>query len=372
MVDGGGLPILYDGTGLTQINTFVCSDGTDPATFTGVFAHQDRLFFWKDDELAFWYTDQVGAVTGNLIRFSLDRLGNIKGKTAMLGALTINAAHGMNDVLVIVTSTGMVILYEGLNPSDALDWRQLGRVQAAPPVSQHASIEVASDFWYLTRRGIIAIKEAMSDGTAALNRPIAKRIKVDLLLDIKTVVDAYGSLPGWQIIERPDETEIILNVPTGPDTFKQYVYAQDDQAWSTSNYPARWWQVFDGSTDFTGTAGQLYRLEAGEDFNGSAITTNWATPWMRVGAASCLAWLSPTIIADGELEMSLTTLTDHNDTAGDIEQGTQTFTMRPDNPGSNMSLDEDIGVGVSGNVFRLIFSITGRNLRFENLTAGIL
>lgn len=364
MADGAGEIVAYDGTAFSDAG-FTTTDGKDPAEFDGVFSHQDRPYLWDSSTLDFYYGD-VGAVTGLLTKFPLSRLGNITGKIMILDSMTVNAAHGMNDVLVIVTTTGWIILYEGLNPGDATDWRLLGRVRVAAPVSKFAVESFGSDLWFLTTRGLVSVQESLAKGVMALVSEVAKPTSDLIVADIK----AHRALPGWQIVTREDGEQVMLNVPT--DTgFKQYVFRVDAPAWQTTDFPARWWHNLSGFTEFTGSDGRLYRPESDIGDDGADITMTWHSAWVRIPGRRELAYLVPTIIANGPLEVKVAVLTNNNETAGDIAQAEQIITLEPENPGTSVTLNEVIGINASGRSFKVRWEITGSQVEFVDLTAGL-
>lgn len=365
MADGAGDILRYDGTGFT-VAGFTTDTGKPSSEFNGVFSHHDRIYAWDDSELAFYYGD-IGAVTGELVRFPLDRLGNIKGKIAIMASMTINAAHGMNDILVIMTTTGMIVLYEGLDPGDVNDWRLLGRIQVAPPVSKFAIQSFGADLWVLTTRGVASVRDSLSNGVLALASAIASPVSDMIIADIRANPDAEG----WQMVARTDGTEVLVNIPTA-DGFKQYAFTVESRAWFTSDYPAQWWHDISSRTEFTHTDGTLNRLEVKGADDNQPMTATFYTSWIRLPRHSEIAYLIPTIIADGELSVTITVLTDHDATDGDIAQARQTITMKPDNPGDRVALNEVIGVNAAGRVFQARFEVTGHSVSFENLLAGLV
>ena len=364
IVDGNGPALRFNGSHFTPA-AFTTTTGKDPDSFDGIFSHQDRPYLWDSNTLEFYYGGG-GAVTGELTRFPLDRLGSVSGKIMLITSMTVNASHGMNDVLVIFTTTGWMILYEGLDPGDANDWRLLGRVKISRPVSKFAVDRSGADLWILTTRGIISAKNSLALGNEALVSSIAAPITDLLVADVKANRDARG----WQLKIREDDNECIFNVPTDAG-YKQYLFDMEGASWSSSDYPARWWHDIDGNTHFTDTTGRLCQLAPNSSDDGQPITATFHTSWVRLPRHSQIAYLIPTIIADGELTVSVTVLSDHDQTDGDIAQSIQTITIKPDNPGDQVALNDKIGVGAAGRVFQARWSITGVNVRFENLLAGL-
>lgn len=362
MVDGHGDAILFDGL---QFSDGVFTTGTSlPASkLDGVIGHQDRLFFWKTgDDLDFYYGD-VGAITGELVRFPLGRLGNITGSMICLQSITIDAGHGMNDTLAVFTSTGKIVAYEGLNPGDPNDWRQITRISAAPPISKNAFISVGSDLWMLTATGVVSVTQTIRNSSLALVNTVSRPIQEKLVAQIAEGGD-------WSMHLTADATGVIINrVFEGASS--QFIYRTDTKTWLETDYPAKAWHNIGLKTQFTTLDGQLATMDDAGSFQ---ITARWVSSWFRLPRSGGITFLKPTIIAKGPLEVKVTLLSDHDATGTDIAESEQTVTIEPDNPadpGGRVSLNEIIAVDAVGEVFQLQMEVTAEWAELVNLRAGV-
>ena len=252
IADGQGFPVRFDGVAFHQIDMDV-QGGADPATFDGVVAHHDRLFFWATGgELEFYHSATVGGLQGEFLRFPLGRLGNITGSIRQMQSLTINAGHGMNDTLAIMTSTGEIVAYEGLDPADAMDWRLLTRVRASTPVGPEAFARIGNDLWMVSGSGIVSIMESISQGVLALvgnaSRPI--------VTEITALIEQGGR---WQMHVGADGSQVIVNRIKDGEA-KQHVFHVETRTWSVTDYPAAGFHNLNGKTEFTDMNGRLRRL----------------------------------------------------------------------------------------------------------------
>ena len=102
LAGGGGAPMAYDGTTVSDA-AFTTSTGVAPSTFAGVIAHRDRAYFWPEGKLEFYHSSSVGAITGPLTRFPLDRLGNITGTIVAMASASLDPGDRAQDLLTIVT-----------------------------------------------------------------------------------------------------------------------------------------------------------------------------------------------------------------------------------------------------------------------------
>lgn len=362
LADGGGNPVLVNQSGIS-LSTFTTSTGLDPAGFDGVLAHQDRLFFWKTgDELDFYY-GELGAITGSLTRFPLGRLGNITGKILGLKSLTIDSGQGMNDVLAIFTTTGQIVCYEGLDPSDGNNWRQINRIKVAPPVSLDAFVEVGTDLWMLTGSGVVSVLSSMRESSLALVNTISRPVQ-------KELVDQIAEGGSWSMHLSADGRMVIINRVLN-DIASQHIYWTDNPGWTKANYPAAYWHNLGLNTLFTAITGERGTLADSSEM----ITATWYSSWFRMPRSSGITFVRPTIIAKGALDVSVTILSDHDETASDIAEATQTILVEPDNPpgpGGRVALNENIGVDAVGDVFQLRLEITAAWAELVNIKVGIL
>lgn len=364
VADGGGPPIRYEGTAFTE-QVFTTITGFDPEDFDGVIAHHDRLFFWKTDgPLEFYYGD-VGAVQGALVRFPLGRLGNITGSISSMMSLTVDAGHGMNDVLAIFTTTGQMVIYEGLDPGDSADWRLSARISAASPVGPRAYTQVGSDVWMLTKQGVVSVLDSIRGSVMALvsdlSRPIADSI-VELV--------EMGSYD-WQLATAGDGTFIVINaVDAAEETALQFFYYTEGKAWATGDAQARDFHNKGGAVDVTGFDGRLGNMQhqAGPE----TMTARWVSSWLDTGNPnSSIAYVRPIIRARGPLTVRVVTLADNQDTEDDIAESEQTIVLEPEGTGDTVTLDDIIGSDAVGGKFQITLEVTAAWAEIVSLKAAI-
>ncbi len=365
IVDGLDMPVRYDGTAF-QTALFTTSTGVGVNTLDGVIVHHDRPFFWKrGGNLEFYYGD-VGAVMGPLVRFPLDRLGNITGNIVSMASVTLDAGQNLNDALAIFTSTGQIVVYEGLDPSDSDNWNLSTRLQVAPPLSRFGLTRVGGDMWVLTATGIVSMSDSLARGSLALVNSIARPISDEILKLAKTDAE-------WQLHTAADGSQIIINYYT-PEASKQFIWQPDSNAWSTSDYPARLWHNLNLATEFTTGLGRLGRIEF-DEVPTELIEATWHTSWFQAGSMAEVAYVRPVIIADGPLTVDVTVLRDYQQTAADIAQNTQTVTIDPElpaDPGGRVALDQEIAIGLTGDVFQIRMKVTAEWAQIVQLKAAML
>lgn len=362
IADGLSLPLRYDGTEFRLAN-FTAEVGPNPATCDGFIAHHDRAYFWKTDgPLEFLYGD-VGAVQGPLQRFPLGRLGNVTGSIKSMLSLTIDAGHGMNDALCIITSTGQMVLYEGLDPSDAGDWRLLARVQGAKPIGNRSFAQVGSDAWMLTPQGIVSVAEAVRSSVLALVSDITQPISDE----ITALVEAGPA--DWQMFTAADGSMVVINRVANGEA-SQFIYYMESRSWATANFPARDFHNLNGRPEVTGLDGRVGSMwHTGSD---EVISAEWVSSWFQVGSGAAVKYLEPTIISSGPMTVSVAVLSDNNDTPADIAEAVQTITLEPEEGNAvRVTLSEVIPTDASGKTFQIRLGVTARWAEITGLMAAI-
>lgn len=363
MVIQGRNALRFDGTDFRESN-FTSGD-VEPTELDGIIAHQDRVFLWKTgSELNFYYGD-VGAVTGQLAEFPLGRLGNITGTIVAMKSLTVDAGHGMNDTLAIFTSTGYVVGYEGLDPGDANDWRQLHRIKVPSVIDERAFVEVGSDLWMLTAGGVLSVRNSLQQGNLALVNTISDAIQDELVKEI-----AGGGT--WSMHLAADAQNVIINC-VDDEISKQWILDTDSKGWSRTTYPAREWFNDGLKTKFITLEGQVATL--GDDGEEAMFATKWVSSWFRAPRATGICYVLPTILAKGPLAVSVTILSDHDGTGNDVTEAAQTVTIQPDNPADGasqiVSLNEIIGCDTVGSVFQLTVEVTAKWAQIVNMKVAL-
>jgi hypothetical protein len=366
IVDGEGAPLTFDGTAFTE-RVWTLSDGTDQNTLDGVVIHQDRPFFWRYGGPLEFYYGGVGAVQGELTRFPLGRLGNITGTIRAMVSLTLDAAENPNDALCIMTSTGDIVIFEGLDPGDAEDWRLAGRVRTAPPISREGFVKVGGDVWMITPSGLVSITDSYRRGTLALvgnvSRPVAKLIRER----------TEAGTGDWQLHVSADGSHIIVNHYLNGEA-TQFVYHPENQVWETASYPAKRWHNLNLKTHFTAPNGTWGVLETTRETS-EPVKAIWETGWFNLRRASGISYVRPTIIAKAPMRVKVIVLSDHDGTKADIAEAEQEIVVEPDEPGvenENIALNEEFATDAVGRSFQIRLEITATWAQIVSMDAGVL
>lgn len=140
--------------------------GTDALaadTFTGmttdnasqVCSYKSRLYFVEKDSTSIWYAD-VEAIAGALTEFDVGSVLEDFGNLAFASSWSVNQGDQNEQLLVIVSNSGEVLIYSGDNP-EADNWALLTRVTIPAPIGTQAFIRLGQDILIVTARGVVSL-----------------------------------------------------------------------------------------------------------------------------------------------------------------------------------------------------------------------
>lgn len=339
------------------------------STFTGIAAHHDRVYLWNEgaDEAEFFY-GPVGAITGPVERFPLGRLGNITGTISMMVPCTVDAGHGANDVLCIFTTSGQVVVYEGIDPGNSLDWRVWGRLQLSPPVHPAAWTQFGADTFVLTRDGVISMMTALKAGASALINSTTK----DVRRRIEAEIQAHSALDGWSIITDADGGFTLIQMPQSDGSFRQMVFGHEAQGWFEWDADVTAWVE---GTHFTlgyASDGAPVAPVAGQDDRETPITASYASTWFQAspGPRVTLDRVEIGLVSRGALSITAFALADKAATPRAIEEARNVADIRTPHAYGDVEQnhDEMIEIGTYGRSFQLRTEITGKGITWTDMT----
>jgi hypothetical protein len=155
-------------------------------------------------------------------------VAQLGGYLISIGTWTADSGSGPDDRLVLVTSNGEVIIYEGTNPSAAATWAQVGNYQVGHPLGRNCLIKVGSDMVILTRDGIFPLTTILNSTGLDYSKAVTYKIQTafnDAALN-------YGANLGWKATSFPNQSAVIINIPVAVDgTHYQYVMNSITNSW---------------------------------------------------------------------------------------------------------------------------------------------
>lgn len=299
----------FDGTDwATQIIT-----GTDAQAFRGVVAHKSRLWFWANGGTKAWYLG-TQAIAGAATEFDFGPKLTRGGSIAFLASVSFDSAGtGLNVALVVVSTNGEMLIYQGQDPASAQTWSYTQTYRVGAPTGLRAHTQYGSDLVIMTESGLVSTKGLMEVGVEQANRVTASS-KIDRVLIEQRNANANDYR--WQLFVYPAGAMAFLNAPqAGNVETQQWVVNTITGAWGRFRaIPANHWCLFDGIAHFGGN-GAVYRYGAASSDAGKAIVGEIKSGFstFKTAAQKRFTMIRPVISANGDPRPVMSLDTDYGD-----------------------------------------------------------
>lgn len=255
---------LYTETGNTWAavtNTQVT--GVDPALFVDVCAYRARLWFVERGSSRAWFLP-TGAIIGAATVFDF---GNKFKHGGNLQALYtwVNDSLNLTEYLVAISSTGEVIVYTGIDPTDASNFSEAGSwFIGNVPIGRRLAGAFGGDLYLLSIYGLLPISKLVTGqipeiDAIELSRKISPAIQ-------STMAETFQTL-GWEVRFVPSENAVIIATPQQVGVpFTQFVLALNNQGWCTYlDMPVYTGEMWNGAYYFGALDGNVYAHTGTQD-----------------------------------------------------------------------------------------------------------
>ncbi|ANM10395.1 MULTISPECIES: hypothetical protein [unclassified Rhizobium] len=254
---------------------------SDPSLLIAVTAYRSRLWFIEKNSTNVWYlaTDAVsGAAT------VLPVGGNMKygGTLVSINVWTIPVSTGLQQCLVLMSSEGEIIVFQGSDPSSSTNWGLIGTFKLGRPLgTDRCMLSVGADLAIMTTDGIVPITKAVQlDRGATSLGAITAKIGPTWRETVATIGTTSDQ---WQLSSFPARQMAIVNLPSSFGPY-QYVMNTETGAWCRFvGMAASCWGTWQDRLFFGSSDGTVYEAEVGATDNGVAIDALMVGAWNRYG-----------------------------------------------------------------------------------------
>lgn len=301
----GVMPLVNGANAPRQWNGAVMSTpawtGPVIANLSGVHAHKFRLYFWTGQDQSFWY-GAPNAITGALTQFDLSRVTGLGGKLIKIDSWTVDGGSGPDDYIVLIFSTGAVVVYQGSDPGVATDWALVGIYNIPEPMGgNRCSLKVGSDLNILTKLDLVPLTSVLRGGyDYNVN-------KTKITGAIKEAAKTYGDTFGWQLAIDPNGEMLVINQPSYNSEYNQLVMNTTTGAWCRFvDLDPVCWSRYRSDLYMGGQNGIVYKLSGTSDA-GAAIAASGIQAWSDLGVPmeKTIPMMRPVIGAEGSISFSL-------------------------------------------------------------------
>jgi hypothetical protein len=302
-VNGAEDPQIYNGT------TMVAAVNTVGGVASTLDLHRvcifnQRVYFAQKNTLKVWYLP-VGQFQGALTEFDLGPLCAKGGSIAKIATWTRdNASAGANEMFVVVTTEGEVLIYTGEFPGGA--WQISARFAVGQPVAGPDSVvRLGPDCILMCEDGFQPMAHYLQLGQSqasavALSRKIGNAVTA--------AVNAQKAAPGWGGLLYPAGNMLIFNIPQGGGVYYQYAVNTLTGAWCEwRGQNATCWALFGVSPYFGAAGGKVYRADTGTSDNGADIVAEYRGTYQdlrRPGLQKVITMAKPIFQTNGPLTLA--------------------------------------------------------------------
>ena len=292
---------VYDGATIANIVLV----GIAEEAVSQVMLYASRVFYVEGGTLSVWYTT-AGAFQGAVTEFDFGTFCRKGGEIASIGSWTRDSGDGSaDDLFVVVTSEGEVLLYSGDDPAN--NWVLQGVFAVGKPVSGfRCLLKTGPDMVLICDDGVQPLSEYLLLGTT---RASSTKLGAKISNAAQDAVSQYGTLPGWQGVLYPDQSMMIINVPQSASLFWQFVANTTTGAWCRfKGMNAFCWGTLGRDLYFGGADGTVYRALSGVGDSGSDVVAEVITSFQYVGGRGAnkrFVMCRPVLQTNGLLSYSL-------------------------------------------------------------------
>lgn len=238
--------------------------GVDPATFCFVMSFKERLWFIQKGTSSAWYLP-TGAITGAATQFNFGNKFKHGGTLQALYSWTIQGSTGPQNYLVAISSSGEILIYGGIDPTDAVNFQVVGSWYIGTvPVGRRLAGNIGGDLYILSIAGLQPLNKIVQGNQTQIenievSRKVSPAIRALMLVSFQQL--------GWEVKLYPSQDALFVMSPqqTGfPNV--QFIQSLNNQGWSVyQSMPIFTGDVWEGNFYFGGLDGNVYIIQGDTD-----------------------------------------------------------------------------------------------------------
>jgi hypothetical protein len=265
-VNGVDTPLVFDGT---NWSTAPAITGVDPRSLSYVWSHHRRIFFIKQDSLSAFYlpADSIGGAAVEL------PLGGVfpRGGSLLFGsAWSLETGSGLSEQCVFVTTEGEAAIYQGTDPSVAVNWSKVGVYRIGKPLGAKAHIRAGGDLVIATDIGFVPLSQAIQRDYSALS-PSAVSYPIE---EAWNEAVATRSARPWACEVWPTKQMVLVAPPTIDEAPQMFAANARTGAWAPyTGWNGTCLQLFGDRMFFGSTGGKIVEAEVTGTDNGIPYTS---------------------------------------------------------------------------------------------------
>jgi len=193
----------------------------------------------------------------------------------------VDSGDGLDDLFVLWSSKGEVLIYSGTNPGT--DYAIVGRYTTGSPIGNRPLFPIGGDLAMISEDGVLALSTVMRyDRLTTKEKALSSRVVDEYLAMVKRYSDEFG----WQLITLPKASMALLNIPGAGEAGAavQFAYNVSTKAWARfTGWDAACWELFEGEIYFGTPGGSVCKAESSGTDNGTSIVARCLPAFSHMG-----------------------------------------------------------------------------------------
>lgn len=198
--------------------------------FEAVFNWKDRVWLIEENSTKAYYLD-IGAVQGPAHAYDFGPVMNQGGFLSYGSNWTFNAGYDIDDYLVLVTTSGEVLVYKGYDPTDAQTFQLQGVWYVGrTPAGNKAFTTFGGELFVMSALGVVPVSKLVNGGVANDYQVTSAKIQPQL----NKVFQVYKDNFGWELETFYNRSFLMVKTPVTSDgSYSFWVMNVQTGAWST-------------------------------------------------------------------------------------------------------------------------------------------
>ena len=277
-----GVGITNGGTATWDFDWVVT--GADPTKFRHVMSWKNRLWFTYEDSATAYYLP-VNSIAGAVQPIYFGPRFRAGGALVGLWSRTLDGGAGVDDMLVGISTSGDIVVYQGSDPASTATFGLRGVWFVGPvPAGRRIASDFGGDLFILSMTGCVPLSKLVAGGLIRDPNLYATQ-KIANLFNV--LMSERQSLSGWELRIHPQDNTLVINLPPVPPLYtpEQLTMSLATQGWARhQGVPMTCMESWHGLLYFGTDDGRVCINQGGTDADSIGTASNGGIGWSLLTA----------------------------------------------------------------------------------------
>lgn len=221
---------IYDGD--TQVWAAATTEITGPnlGAVAYVMVHKQRMWLVEEGQSSAWYLP-IASGLGAATEFFFGSKFPHGGRVYAMYNWSVDGGQGIDDLLVVVSSSGDVVVYQGEDPADAATWTVRGTYYIGDiPQGRRIGSEYSGDLYLISSFGLISMSDLIRG--VDTNNPSEGSLSFRVARPLRTEIRTKKTELGWEPIFLPPLGLMLITIPqVASEPYLQFCLNLSTEGW---------------------------------------------------------------------------------------------------------------------------------------------